>query len=118
MCVVYEVEVLLRNGNRITRLRRYNDFDDLRQALKVTFPKLVGGNALPKLPPKTNFCQSRFSSGDMTQELIVYWPGHLAKFEPKFLDDRQSRLQYWLRTVLLHPDLGDCEVCRNWVLTH
>jgi hypothetical protein len=40
----------------------------------------------------------------------------IAKFESKFLKDRQAGLQYWLRTVLLHEQMGSNEIVKRWVL--
>ena len=56
---VYECEIYLRQGTKVTRMRRYNDFVDLRDALKWAFPKLRYGGTLPKLPPKNNLCECR-----------------------------------------------------------
>jgi hypothetical protein len=55
--VVYECEIFLRQGTKITRMKRYNDFVDLRDTLKSTYPKLRYGGTLPKLPPKNNLCK-------------------------------------------------------------
>jgi hypothetical protein len=38
-------------------MRRYNDFVELRDALKWAYPKLRYGGTLPKLPPKNNLCK-------------------------------------------------------------
>ena len=40
----------------------------------------------------------------------------LAKFRPSFLDQRRRLLQHWLSSVLLHPDIGGCQILREWVM--
>jgi len=43
----------------------------------------------------------------------------IAKFSPKFLADRQPRLQRFLRAVMLHPEMGqggEGSVIGQWVL--
>ncbi|ORY28632.1 Phox homologous domain-containing protein [Naematelia encephala] len=80
--VVYEIEIVLRSGGSMEILKRYTDFVVLRTALKAAYPHLR--QAIPQLPGKS----------------------HLSKFNPDFLADRQPRLQRFLRTVLLHPEMG------------
>jgi hypothetical protein len=41
---------------------------------------------------------------------------HLAKFEPTYLGKRQVKLQFWLKSVLLHPELGAHEAVRRFVV--
>lgn len=43
----------------------------------------------------------------------------IAKFSQKFLEDRQVRLQRFLRTVMLHPEMGkggERSVVGAWIL--
>ena len=98
-------------------MRRYNDFVDLRDNLKWAFPKLRSGGTLPKLPPKNNLCES---AGGLVRAdvLLRHNLPMIAKFESKFLKDRQAGLQYWLRTVLLHDQMGSSEIARKWVLAN
>ncbi|WVR05677.1 hypothetical protein IAU60_002699 [Kwoniella sp. DSM 27419] len=80
--VVYDIGIGLRNGGNVNILRRYTDFVRLRAALKAKYPSLE--MAIPPLPGKA----------------------HFAKFSPKFLEERQPRLQRFLRAVVLHPEMG------------
>ncbi|WVW80334.1 hypothetical protein I302_102314 [Kwoniella bestiolae CBS 10118] len=80
--VVYDIDISLRNGGNIEILRRYTDFVNLRNALKTKYPSLK--DAIPQLPSKA----------------------HFSKFSPEFLEQRQPRLQRFLRSVILHPEMG------------
>lgn len=125
---VYECEVHLTRGTKVTRMRRYNDFVTLRDALKRAFPKLRSGGALPKLPPKNNLCKFlhrlpstntwSLNHGDVRESELIegVFVRSIAKFDPTFLRKRQARLQYWLRTVLLHDQMGSSPMAREWVL--
>ncbi|GHJ84078.1 hypothetical protein NliqN6_0480 [Naganishia liquefaciens] len=90
--VVYECQVMTRQGTKILRMRRYNDFLALYNALRKAFPN--AGASLPPLPPKNR----------------------LSKFEPTYLGKRQVKLQFWLKSVLLHPNLGAHEAVRRFVV--
>lgn len=90
--VVYECEIETKNGAKIHRMKRYTDFEALRKELKKKLPHLR--YTLPPLPAKNNF----------------------SRFEPTFLAKRQGRLDFWLRTVLLHSEMGSNEVVKKWVL--
>jgi len=90
--VVYDCEVTTRIGPVIVLRRRYTDFIKLRDELRRSFPLLR--QTIPQLPPKNV----------------------ISKFEPHFLDRRRARLQYWLKTVMLHPVLGNSAPLKEWVL--
>ncbi|WVQ97060.1 hypothetical protein IAU59_004170 [Kwoniella sp. CBS 9459] len=93
--VVYDIDIGLRNGGNLNILRRYNDFVRLRSDLLSRYPTLEG--AIPPLPGKAHF--SRFSS--------------------KFLEERQPRLQRFLKAVVLHPEMGKGgtdSVVGRWVM--
>jgi hypothetical protein len=51
---------------------------------------------------------------------LLSHPSHFAaKFSPEFLEDRRPRLQRFLRTVMLHPEMGiggEESVVGRWVL--
>lgn len=53
--------------------KRYSEFDDLRDKLLQTFPNSTA--AMPPLPRKSV----------------------ISKFRPKFLEDRRTKLQYFLK---------------------
>ncbi|WWC96769.1 hypothetical protein V866_003642 [Kwoniella sp. B9012] len=93
--VVYEIDISLRNGGNIEILRRYTDFVNLRNALKIKYPTLK--DAIPQLPGKA----------------------HFSKFSPEFLEQRQPRLQRFLRSVVLHPEMGkggERSIVGNWIM--
>ncbi|WWD18119.1 hypothetical protein CI109_102568 [Kwoniella shandongensis] len=93
--VVYDIDIGLRNGGNINILRRYTDFVNLRSALKARYPELEA--AIPPLPGKA----------------------HISKFSEKFLEDRQPRLQRFLKGVVLHPVMGkggDGSIVGQWVI--
>lgn len=93
--VVYDIDIKLKDGGKLNILRRYTDFVRLRKALRIKYHHLW--QAIPPLPGKM----------------------HIAKFSPKFLEERQSRLQRFLRGVILHPEMGQGgsgSIVGTWVL--
>ncbi|WRT65873.1 uncharacterized protein IL334_002824 [Kwoniella shivajii] len=93
--VVYDIDIGLMNGGNINILRRYTDFVNLRNELKITYPSLK--DAIPQLPGKA----------------------HFARFSRAFLEQRQPRLQRFLRAVVLHPEMGrggDNSIVGDWVM--
>ncbi|GMK60031.1 hypothetical protein CspeluHIS016_0902480 [Cutaneotrichosporon spelunceum] len=91
--VVYEIEIALRSGTTVLIMRRYTEFVRLRDALCKAYPHLRG--TIPTLPGKN----------------------HMHKLSPEFLGDRRPRLQRFLRTVALHPEMGQGDgVLSQWVL--
>lgn len=71
--------------------KRYSEFVVLRRHLRRRFPDTY----IPKLPIKS------------------YSPRQTSDF--KFLEDRQSSLELFLRGVVLHPDLGSCDIVADWL---
>ncbi|KAL7423671.1 hypothetical protein Q5752_001253 [Cryptotrichosporon argae] len=92
--VVYDIVFNLQQGGQVAVLRRYTDFERLTEDLKRAYPHLR--QAIPLLPGKN----------------------HMSKFSPAFLADRQTRLQRFVRTVALHPEMGrgGDSVVGRWVL--
>ncbi|PVG04366.1 Phox-like protein [Serendipita vermifera] len=91
--IVYDCVITTKEGTTIHALRRYNDFVTLRHMLmRGLLPKQRG--YVPPLPPKSP----------------------LARYRPVFLDKRRLALQHWLRTVILHPEIGGCQPLRQWVM--
>ncbi|KAF8578206.1 Phox-like protein, partial [Ramaria rubella] len=91
--VVYDCAVLTKEGTTFHMLKRYSDFEQLYVSLRRTLPHALLHN-IPSLPPKSP----------------------LARYRPTFLERRRRRLQHWLATVLLHPDVGGCQAVRHWVM--
>lgn len=91
--VVYDCVILTKEGTRMHILKRYSAFKELHDTLRRSLPHSLLP-LLPPLPPKAA----------------------LARFRPAFLDNRRKLLQFWLASILLHPELGGRDVVRSWVL--
>ncbi|KAI0786916.1 hypothetical protein C8Q75DRAFT_769970 [Abortiporus biennis] len=91
--IVYDCAISTKEGTVIHALKRYSSFAELYARLRGTLPKHQQ-RFIPTLPPKSP----------------------LAKFRPTFLDRRRRLLEHWLGSVLLHPDIGGCKACRDWVM--
>jgi len=91
--IVYDCAISTKEGTVIHCLKRYSAFAELYARLRGTLPPHQQ-RFIPTLPPKSP----------------------LAKFRPTFLDRRRRLLQHWLSAVLLHPDIGGCQVARDWVM--
>ncbi|KAF8652631.1 hypothetical protein AX16_004292 [Volvariella volvacea WC 439] len=90
--VVYDCAIKTKEGTTIHIHKRYSAFVELRQTLLQTLPHHLR-HFVPSLPPKAT----------------------LARYRPAFLERRRQLLQYWLSTVLLHPDIGSFKAVRLWV---
>ncbi|KAJ2521870.1 hypothetical protein H4217_001120 [Coemansia sp. RSA 1939] len=87
----FKVVVHLTRGDNLTVMRRYTDFEILRDVICEryhTFRKRV-----PHLPRKKAF----------------------GKFEDSFLKKRENGLQFFLAYVMLHPVIGCSTVIRQWI---
>ncbi|KAJ2807039.1 hypothetical protein H4R20_001445 [Coemansia guatemalensis] len=87
----FKVIVHLTSGENLTVMRRYTDFEILREVLCEryrTFSKRI-----PTLPRKKAF----------------------GKFEDRFLKKRENGLQFFLAYVMLHPVIGCSAVIRQWL---
>ncbi|KAJ2081269.1 hypothetical protein H4R24_002446 [Coemansia sp. RSA 988] len=87
----FKVIVHLTSGENLTVMRRYTDFEILREVLCEryrTFSKRI-----PTLPHKKAF----------------------GKFEDRFLKKRENGLQFFLAYVMLHPVIGCSAVIRQWL---
>jgi len=91
--VIYDCVILTKEGTKMHILKRYSAFEELHDILKRSLPYSLLPS-LPALPPKAA----------------------LARFRPAFLDARRKLLQFWLASVLLHPELGGRDDVRSWVL--
>ncbi|KAL4066107.1 Phox homologous domain-containing protein [Scleroderma yunnanense] len=91
--VVYDCAIRTKEGTTIHAHKRYSAFVELYHTLKCTLPRHLL-HFIPPLPPKSPF----------------------ARYRPAFLDRRRLQLQYWLSSVLLHPEIGACQAVRYWVM--
>ncbi|GFZ43253.1 hypothetical protein JCM24511_00972 [Saitozyma sp. JCM 24511] len=123
--VVYEIEITTRSGGTINLLRRYTDFVRLRNALKSTYPVCrahipwnLKDEVSSSLTARRSICTTPYpnSRAKLICARLIIVP---AKFSPKFLEDRQPRLQRFLRTVMLHPEMGragEGSVIGQWII--
>ncbi|EGN95188.1 hypothetical protein SERLA73DRAFT_187515 [Serpula lacrymans var. lacrymans S7.3] len=91
--IVYDCVIKTKEGTTIHAHKRYSAFVELYIALRRTLPRHQQ-HFVPALPPKSP----------------------LSRFRPAFLDQRRRQLQYWLCSILLHPDVGSCQAVRLWVI--
>ncbi|TFK23867.1 Phox-like protein [Coprinopsis marcescibilis] len=92
--IVYDCVVTTKESTTFHVLKRYSDFEDLDWNLRKTLPVALQP-AIPRLPPKAPF----------------------ARFRPVFLDRRRQHLQFWLARVLLHPEIGQSDAVKKWVMS-
>lgn len=88
---VWTVVIETVKGGHIKILKRYSEFDKLRQQLLRAFPDHA--KEIPKLPPK---------------KLI----GNLAT---DFLNKRRKGLEFFISCVLLNPVLGNSQIVKDFV---
>ncbi|KAJ7673827.1 Phox homologous domain-containing protein, partial [Mycena polygramma] len=91
--VVYDCVMKTKEGTLIHAHKRYSDFASLEHELLRTLSRPLR-HFIPELPPKAA----------------------LARYRAAFLARRRAALETWLAAVLLHPDIGGCEVVRRWVM--
>ncbi|KZT71997.1 Phox-like protein [Daedalea quercina L-15889] len=91
--IVYDCAIKTKEGTIIHVHKRYSAFAELHAHLCARLPQSYQ-RFIPPLPPKSP----------------------LSKFRPSFLDQRRRLLQHWLSSVLLHPDIGGCQILREWVM--
>ncbi|KAJ2369022.1 hypothetical protein H4S01_001251 [Coemansia sp. RSA 2610] len=87
----FKVLVHLTRGENLTVMRRYTDFELLRDVLCERFRTF--SKRIPALPKKRAF----------------------GKFEDRFLKKRESGLQFFLAYVMLHPVIGCSSIIRQWL---
>jgi len=91
--IVYDCAISVKEGTVIHVHKRYSAFAELKARLRATLPPQQQC-LIPTLPPKSP----------------------LSKFRPTFLERRRRLLQYWLSSILLHPDIGSCQTVREWLM--
>jgi len=91
--IVYDCVIKTKEGTTIHAHKRYSAFSQLHSALRRSLPQYQL-HFLPNLPPKSP----------------------LARFRPAFIDRRRQLLEYWLASVLLHPEIGGSRPVRLWIM--
>ena len=89
--VVWNCKVETLDGGPIFMRKRYSEFDELRGNLIAAFPKAK--RALPSLPPKS----------------------FMHRFQPAFLERRQSGLAYFLNCVMLNPEFAGSPILKEFI---
>ncbi|KAI9505835.1 hypothetical protein BX070DRAFT_250709 [Coemansia spiralis] len=87
----FKVVVHLSRGANMTVMRRYTEFELLRDAVCAKYPMFQ--ERVPALPPKRAF----------------------GKFDDRFLTRRESGLQFFLAYVMLHPVIGCSGIIKQWL---
>jgi len=77
--VTYKISTKDLDGNTVTAVRRYSDFDWLHDSLKYEYKHLI----IPPLPEKAIF----------------------DRFSPEFVEYRRKELERFLKRTLAHPEL-------------
>ncbi|KAF2187625.1 Phox-like protein [Zopfia rhizophila CBS 207.26] len=103
--VVWNCTVETLDGGPMKIMKRYSEFDELRQKLVETFPHAEG--AMPPLPPKSV----------------------ISRFRPRFLERRKAGLSYFLQyvptqhlmtifsCVLLNPEFAGSPVLKEFLFS-
>ncbi|KAK6538000.1 PX domain-containing protein ypt35 [Orbilia ellipsospora] len=89
--VVWNCTVETLEGQKFTVIKRYSEFDTLRERLLAAFPKSKA--ALPQLPRKS----------------VV------SRFRTKFLDSRRQGLNYFLSCILMNPEFAGSPMVKEFL---
>ncbi|CCH46294.1 Sorting nexin MVP1 [Wickerhamomyces ciferrii] len=87
---VWSITIETTSKGQIHLLKRYSEFDSLRNILKIEFPK--NNTEIPKLPPKKAF-------GNLNNDFLV---------------KRRRGLEYFLSCILLNPVLANSETVKRF----
>ncbi|PVI08077.1 Phox-like protein [Periconia macrospinosa] len=91
--VVWTVTVETLDGGPMKIMKRFSEFDDLREKLVKSFPHAA--SSLPPLPPKS----------------VV------SRFRPRFLERRRVGLAYFLNCILLNPEFAGSPVLKEFLFS-
>jgi len=89
--VVWNCVVETLEGQKFTVIKRYSEFDGLREKLVQAFPKSKA--ALPSLPRKSV----------------------ISRFRSKFLEQRRQGLNYFLSCILLNPEFAGSPLVKEFL---
>jgi len=84
--VIYTITTKDKNGDNLSAIRRYSDFDWLHDILKMEYKHLI----IPPLPEKAIF----------------------DRFSPEFVEYRRKELERFLKRTLAHPDISQAPALR------
>ncbi|KAK6516516.1 PX domain-containing protein ypt35 [Arthrobotrys conoides] len=91
--VVWNCTVETLEGQKFTVIKRYSEFDALREKLLLAFPNSKA--ALPQLPRKS----------------VV------SRFRTKFLDSRRQGLNYFLSCILMNPEFAGSPLVKEFLFS-
>ncbi|KAL2358174.1 PX domain-containing protein [Cryomyces antarcticus] len=91
--VVWNCTIETLDGGPMTIMKRYSEFDELRQNLLLSFP--LSEAAIPELPSKSV----------------------ISRFRTKFLEKRKAGLSHFLNCVLLNPEFSASPVLKNFLFS-
>ncbi|EWC44588.1 hypothetical protein DRE_06669 [Drechslerella stenobrocha 248] len=91
--IVWNCTVETLEGQKFTIIKRYSEFDALREKLLLAFPHSKA--ALPQLPRKS----------------IV------SRFRTKFLDTRRQGLNYFLTCILMNPEFAGSPMTKDFLFS-
>ncbi|ORY15038.1 Phox homologous domain-containing protein [Clohesyomyces aquaticus] len=91
--VVWNCTVETLDGGPMKIMKRFSEFDELRQRLVETFPHADG--AIPPLPPKSV----------------------ISRFRPRFLERRKVGLVHFLNCILLNPEFAGSPVLKEFLFS-
>jgi len=91
--VVWNCTVETIYGASFAIIKRYSEFDALREQLINAFPHSI--EAIPPLPRKSVICKSLNRAYGVSSSLLSL----IARFRPRFLDKRKIGLSHFLRFV-------------------
>jgi len=84
--VIYTITTKDKNGDNLSAIRRYSDFDWLHDILKMEYKHLI----IPPLPEKAIF----------------------DRFSPEFVEYRRKELERFLKRTLAHPEISQATALR------
>lgn len=110
---VYDCAINTKEGTIIHAHKRYSEFAELHSMLRHTLP--VGFRSFTFRALELHLTWIQYHQLNFLPPLPPKSP--LARFRPTFIDRRRRLLQYWLASVLLHPEIGGSEPVRVWVMS-
>ncbi|KAF3930936.1 hypothetical protein ABW19_dt0208646 [Dactylella cylindrospora] len=91
--VVWNCTVETLEGQKFTVIKRYSEFDALREKLVQAFPNSKA--ALPQLPRKSG----------------------VSRFRTKFLESRRQGLNYFLSCILMNPEFAGSPMVKEFLFS-
>ncbi|CAI6278395.1 unnamed protein product [Periconia digitata] len=117
--VVWTVTVQTLDGGPMKIMKRFSEFDDLRERLVKSFPHAA--SSMPPLPPKSVVCESphfcHHPSVASPARSVSDIDCCAARFRPRFLERRRVGLAYFLNCILLNPEFAGSPVLKEFLFS-